>query len=160
MKKIILLAFTMIAAITFNGCKKGDTGPAGTTGATGPTGATGNANVQNFSFTTTAASWTAGSGNWFYNYSLPASTNVNGAVLMYLQSGTVFTQLPFTQNGVEYYFAYDTNNPHVGVYVTSASNPGILGFKVTVIPPASRIGHPNVNYKNYEDVKKTFNLKD
>lgn len=155
----LLSGIIAVTALAFSGCAKdGATGPAGATGATG------NANVQNFSFATTTASWTLSSGTWFYNYSLPSTTNMSGAVFMYLQSGTVFTQLSFTQNDKEYYFAYDTNAPHVGVYVTSASgassipNPGALNFKVVVIPPASIKANPTVNWKNYDEVKKTFNL--
>ena len=33
-------------------------------------------------------------------------------------------------------------------------------YKVVVITPAARVANPNVNLKNYNEVKEVFNIKD
>lgn len=152
----------MIASVltTFS-CKKGDPGPQGLPGTNGKDG---NANVQSFSFTTSA--WILVGSYWYYDYNLPSGTNMNGGVFMYLQSGTTYAALPLTVNDEEYLYSYDTSAGQVEADVQSASgstaisNPGFLGFKIVIIPPAQRLANPNVNYKNYEEVKAAFNLKD
>ena len=35
-----------------------------------------------------------------------------------------------------------------------------MPFKIVVIPQRLKNSHPNLNYNNYEEVKKAFNLKD
>jgi hypothetical protein len=51
------------------------------------------------------------------------------------------------------------------VYVTDSDltqplNPGLLTFKVVVIASSSIAKYPNLDLNNYEEVKKTFDLKD
>ena len=53
----------------------------------------------------------------------------------------------------------------LSVYVTDSDltqplNPGLLTFKVVVIASSSIAKYPNLDLNNYEEVKKTFDLKD
>ena len=163
MKKSILLVFIAFALIlTSNGCKKGDTGPAG------PTGATGNANVQTFNFSVTNASWNADTAGlqWSADYSLPTSANVSGAVLLYVQDGTSWAALPHVDYGVTLEYKFDPTAKSIEVQAADSKatimigNPGPMTFKVVTIPPPMRKANPNVNLKNYEDVRVAFSIKE
>lgn len=149
-------------ALFFTECKKDDDTHLQTKGNYVTTG-TNNNTVQTFSFTVSA--WTLSGSYWYYDYFFPSVTNMNGGVFVYWQSGTTYIGLPITIIDQEFYYKYDTGG-WVEVDVRSASgntsipSPSLYNFKIVVIPPAARVANPNVNYKNYEEVKNAFNLKD
>jgi len=155
--------FALACGLLFTGCKKGDTGPAGANGTNG------NANVVSSSLTTSA--WTYVSPSWEMTFTYPAITqNIldNGAVLVYVQQGSNYYQLPYTFYPASTYSRTYTFVHYLGgmkVFVTDSdltmpSNPGSLTFKVVVIAASQRMANPNVNYDNYNEVKKAFDLKD
>jgi hypothetical protein len=152
----------MIAAITFNGCKKGDTGPAGTAGTNGV------ANISNSVVTVYPADWqNIGTGYWgvgINNSNIVSATN--DAVFGYMQlptsSVTAFIALPTSNmlaGGDQVLYSYSAGKFQLYYQYATAPTTSIQ-IKMVVIPPAGRLANPNVNYKNYEEVKKVFNLKD
>lgn len=162
MKIKILTVFTVIAGmLAFTGCKKGDTGPAGPPG---------NANVQAYTFNVYASDWTANNVNkeWYVDLTLPAGADVSGAVLVYLQydSYSYWAALPHVDFGITFEYGFDPSTYVVEVqsqdaaYTSMIPNPGPVNFRVVTIPQAmSKSGSP-VNWKNYAEVKKTFQLPD
>ena len=164
MKKTIFLTFAAVAVIlTSNGCKKDDDTKLNYV-ATG----TNNNTVQTSTFTITAAQWVADSAGlqWGYLYTIPSGSNISGAVLLYLQDGTNWAALPHVDYGWTYEFEYDPTAKIMNVQIADAKastlipNPGDKTFRMVTIPPGARKAHPNVNWKNYEEVKKAFNLSE
>ncbi len=43
---------------------------------------------------------------------------------------------------------------------SAAPNPGAKTFRVVIISASNRLANPNVNWKNYDEVKKVLNLQD
>jgi len=163
---VVFAGLALTLGLTLTSCKKGDTGPAGTAGTNGTNG---NANVVSSSLTTSA--WTYVSPSWEMTFTYPAITQSildKGAVLVYVKSGNNYYQLPFTFYPAATYsqsYEVETYLGGLKVYVTDSdltqpTNPGSLTFKVVVIAASQRLANPNVNYDNYDDVKKAFNLQD
>ena len=155
--------FALACGLFFTGCKKGDTGPAGTNGTNG------NANVV--SSTITSSNWSYVSPSWEIAFSYPAITQTildKGAVLVYLKTGTSYAQLPMTfYQSASYSTSLEVSNFLGGVKIwwtdsdlTQPSNPGSWTFKIVVIAASGRAANPNVNYNDYNAVKKAFNLQD
>lgn len=164
-KKVIATLFVACTLI-ITSCKKGDTGPAGDKGATGSTG---NANVVSSSLT--ASAWSYVSPSWEMTFTYPAITqNIldRGAVLVYVQQGLNYYQLPYTTYlsstySRTYNFVHYIGGMKVSLTdsdLTQPNNPGSLTFKVVVIAASQRMAHPNVNWKNYNEVKQVLDLKD
>jgi hypothetical protein len=171
MKKVLRLsvfAAISMTVLSITGCKK--EGPAG------PAGANGSANVTSNTFTVNTWLWDSP----YYYVDLPVSaiTSANNstvAVMVYFSTnGNAWVALPYTQYNspsqnyimgfvtgvgtVEVNWFYDTSlsdgvdpNAYYGVPVKC---------KVVVIPPVAMAAHPEVDIKNYEQVKNTFGLQD
>lgn len=172
MKKVVqikLILVILILPFIINSCKKGDTGP------TGPEGQSGNSNIV--STTYSVSSWSWSSPYYYQNLSVPAltPTNVNSAAVMvyFNTSGTTWLALPYTQynSPYDYFMGFSTSEGNVQVTwfydssLSSGSSPSTyygstIQFKVVVIPPAARIRNPNVDLRNYEEVKQAYGLKD
>jgi hypothetical protein len=161
--KIKAITAILLIAITITNCKKGDTGPAGKDGVNG------NANVVSSSVT--SSNWAFVSPAWEMTLTYPAITqNIldKGAVLVYVQSGSNYYQLPYTFYPANTYSRSYTFVHYIGglkVFVTDSdltqpTNPGSLTFKVVVIAASQRLANPNINWKNYTEVKEALNLKD
>ncbi|MBS1652965.1 MAG: hypothetical protein JSU07_13250 [Bacteroidetes bacterium] len=154
----VIAGLALTLGLTFTSCKKGDTGPAG---PQGPTGATGNANVQSTTFLNQGFAYVAANSDYEINLTVPAVTSAvmnNGGVLVYFQPSSstgVWLQLPATFGGTNIQTGYALGQ--VGLISTSALSI-LLNVKVVVIPPA--MVKPNVNTKNYSEVKAAYNLKD
>ncbi len=166
MKKTILLVFTAAAIIlTSNGCKKDDDSNLQPSGNYVTTGSNNNT-VQSFTFDITSAMWSADSANlqWGAPYQLPTSLDMGGAVLLYAQDGSNWAALPHVDYGITYEFGYDPSAKIIEVQAADSrasvmiGNPGDMTFKVVCIPTRMCHNHPNVNFKNYYEVVKTFNL--
>lgn len=165
---IVMAMLMSITAIVFNGCKGKDGDP----GAQGPAGAQGNANVSYMTFTTTSANWSYAypyESTSFNDLQITSDIINTGSVFVYVTASTgETTLLPWT-----YYQTVSLSRtwrcqPGVGNISVMLSesdlndpgNPGALTFKVVVIASHHLIENPNVDFQNYESVKRAFNLKD
>ncbi len=158
--------------------KDGATGPQGPAGTNGTNGVA-NISVQDFTISTWSLSTTATT--YFYTQqpvtNLNADVNSNGAVEVFfsISGGNNWTALPMTQyvsgtGGADYYFNYTTSAlGFIEVDWTSSSSltagydpNSIFGttvqLKVVVIPPSMRKANPDVNFHNYNEIKKHFKI--
>lgn len=189
MKKTILSTITVIAVMltsifVFDGCKKpkdginglnGTNGTNGTNGAVGATGATGNANVQTqtLTFNTWSHFGTAGQAGDGYQSTQTCSiitpTIVStGAVLAYFSASTTqWVALPYTEPNSTWtshwtygylanQFIFQTQDSD---FLTVDPSGSPLYVKVVCVASA-RMGDPNINWSDYNDVKKKLNLPD
>ena len=144
-----------ITAILFNGCKGKDGAP----GATGPAG---NANVHSGTVSVTPGSWSnPQTGEYTAAFSDPSLTNatVDGVEAFISPDGVTWLAIPQTSllvNGDNMSYAYQ-NGAVTFIYLYTSAPTVTVYLKVVVIPPALRT-NPNVNYKNYESLKKAFNF--
>lgn len=169
MKSIIInTVIVLVFSITVFSCKKA--GPQGLTGAAGAQGPIGNANVISTIYMDTLTSWTlTGSGKVYQSEYVPvpaldSTVFVSGAVLSYMSmGGGVFYTLNFSNGDFSvdaeyglgyckfYFFKNDLSTP---------PDPTGLMVRIVVIPPAAKRLHPGVNYNNYQEVKRVFQLKE
>lgn len=157
--------FALACGLLITGCKKGDTGPAGPAGTNGTNGV---ANIKTNTFTTNTNQWIADNTNklYYYNYTSSDITSAvlsSGAVMVYLGDGTgnLWIAMPFSTQGVEFTYGIKPSSVEIDVSLSSGlmpNNPGGQQFKVVIIPPA--MVKPNVNVKNYSEVKAAYNLAD
>jgi len=115
------------------------------------------------------------SSRWYTQLSVPELTlsNINSAAVQ-AYFGTVsnnWIALPYTHiASTNYFMGYLTTTGLVevrwdynGIGIGSDPN-SVFGatsqIKIVVIPPAMLASHPDVDLKNYEEVKRTFNLED
>lgn len=162
--KLILLA--LILTTVFNSCEKGETGIPGKDG---------NANVTSSNYSVN--SWTYSSPYYYVNLNVPALTveNINTAgVMVYFSfTGDRWIALPYTQytTSSNYFMSFITTTGNVQVTwvynntLSSGDDPNTFYStkvlcKVVVIPPYAQSLKPNIDYKNYNEVKAAFNLKD
>ena len=124
-----------------------------------------NPNTQSFSRIIYSNSWHGSSGLYYYSFSdIDINNYKNDFVMAFCQiasSGDYFN-LPstnFLANGDNLSFAYD-NGAIIFFYFNSSVPSMDLNIKIIDITPASHLANPNVNWKNYIEVKKTFNLPD
>lgn len=159
--------FALACGLLFTNCAKdGKTGPAGPAGTNGTNG---NANVVSSSLTSSA--WTYVAPSWEMTFTYPAITQDildKGAVLVYVQQSSNYYQLPYTFYPASSYSRTYTFVHYLGglkVFVTDSdltqpSNPGSLTFKVVAIAASGKMANPNLNYDDYNAVKKAFNIQD
>ncbi len=164
--KINTTLFFGVLIILFNSCKKNTAGPAGKDGS---------ANVTSTVFN--ASSWTYSSPYYYINLNVPelTSSNINSAAVMvyFSKSNGSWIAIPYTQYNLpsNYFMGFSSTIGNVQVTwfydssLSSGSNPNIfygvtINLKVVVIPPAMIKLYPNIDLKNYNEVKETFNLKD
>jgi hypothetical protein len=175
------LATGMVAGmILFISCsKEGPTGPQGVAGTNGTNGTNGVANIA-------VETFTLNSGNWSYSTTyldytavlndaaLIQSVQDSGAVEVFysINSGSLWSALPCTINvgsGAFYTFAFSSATAAAtltwtyfgsgtGTDPSTAFSGANLEFKVVTIPPALRKANPNVNFHDYNDIKKHFKL--
>jgi len=165
MKKTILLVFTVIAVmLTTNGCKKGDTGPQGPAGTNGTNGSA-NVHSQTFFF----PNWIDG-GSQIEYYCILADADITqsiidyGIVQVYIANAGMWTALPYSWNNYTTIFSNYLGNVKVEIshsdFSPMTSQPGTSLFKVVCVSGTSRRLNPNLNWNNYDEVKKAFNLAD
>lgn len=157
----IIGAAIAIALFSTVSCKK--------EGPRGPAGATGNANVH--SMIDTVSTWTSNPPSYKGTISYSEITQDiidNGAVLVYLSTGSnTYSQLPLTEylsSSTSRSYEVETSVGQAVIIVSESdlitTNPGTLVFKVVTIAGSARKANPDLNYSNYEDVKKAFHLAD
>jgi hypothetical protein len=154
-----LLILLITSASVFNACKKGDTGPAG---------ADGNANVMSTDpIVIPASSWKLDSNVWLASFPVPAITAdiaSKGMVQVYVKYGSQWWALPDLNNGNATSYGFTTGN----VLLFNANDDGStplaplqLTFRVIIIAPSGgRAMYTDIDFKDYEAVKKAFHLKD
>ncbi|HEX8516642.1 MAG TPA: hypothetical protein VF868_10615 [Bacteroidia bacterium] len=161
-----LLLFMAVSATVFNGCKGKDGAP----GAEGPKGADGNANVVGTT-SATISSWTLG-GGILYSASLTSTAITQaivdkGVIMVYEDDGSGgWYALPYTLaiESSSFGFGYASGG-FVNIYITNTdgstpSHPGTRTYRIVAITSRGMEAHPEVDVKNYAQVKQAFNLKD
>ncbi|MHB8261220.1 MAG: hypothetical protein ACYDCN_07690 [Bacteroidia bacterium] len=149
-KNNLLSGVVIIAALAFSSCKKDD-----------DTALSYQPKIQSNTYSYQTFS-TISSTDYELSINDAAITQAafnSGAVLVYIQptsNTTAWTTVPLVSG---------TMQLNVVIYVgsvTLVSNiaVNVLNVKIVVIPPAARLANPNVNLKNYEEVKAAFKLKD
>lgn len=174
MKKLMSIIWGLIllgSLTTWNSCKKDDNNEYQ------PKGNYGNANVTSQTFT--VATWSATS-SMFYTHlnvsNLTADVQNKGAVMAYfsINDGTNWNALPctFYSSSNHYTMSFLTAINLVEVRWTNANGIAYTGndpntmygaickIKIVLIEPAAWLAHPDVDLKNFEEVKSTFNLAD
>jgi hypothetical protein len=153
-----ILGILIIIALIFNSCKKpkdGEPGPAGKDGV---------ANIsQTITTPLSSSDWvSAGTGMWTHTISVSALTDsYSTAVMVYAYIFPNYFALPcsglLTSSD---HFNYSFQDGSVKIYYSNSTAPTTtLQFRVVVIPPAMQTQNDDIDLKNYEEVKKRFNLK-
>ena len=170
--KMLMLIIAVACLASLNSCKKevGPAGPQGPAGTNGTNGTNGNANVTS---TTFSATFTWDGTNYWRSATvgsisiLTSEIVTNGAVLLYLNDGGNYTAIPVTMSlggsvVEDVWFTYSTNQISIVFEDSDESDPGTgtINFKLVCIDATAMATHKNVNLKNYEEVKKAFQLKD
>ncbi len=165
----VFAGVALTLGLTLASCaKKGDIGPAG------PAGTNGNANVKSKTIFVAGSEWinTPGASTVTKIVSEITTDIVNnGAVMVYVDNGgNNWSALPATATGTTgliVTFGYDIEpgklilNAGVNANVTlTASTFGNTNFRIVTIAASGRMANPNLNYNDYNAVKKAFYLKD
>lgn len=167
LRSVVVLLFAT-STIIFNGCKKGEDGAPEKDDSSNVT-----------AYTYSVSSWLYSSPAWYKSLSVPelTSANINSAsVQTYLLTATnTWTALPntfYNSGGSNYLMGFETTVGSVKVtwiynnLTSQGSDPDVYfgtsssQFKVVIIPPAMITANPDLNFKNYNEVKTRFNLKD
>ena len=166
MKTLRVLLFLSIVSLAIASCQKGDKGDTGPAGTNGTNGTNGNANVIDTFFN--AANWFNAAGNyteWTYDY-VNTAYDFNGLVQVYFyDGGNNWMAMPFTYHSLEWlYEVYrDTHTIHLTMTTVGGtqvlSQPVGTTFRLVVIPASHRLAHPEVNYNDFNEVKRVFGLK-
>lgn len=159
----LIMGLLLVSITLLNSCKKGDDGIDGKDG---------NANVTSVTLTATSWAWD-GVNYWrhadFSGVSILTSDVCStGAVMVYFTDGSGnYIPLPISLNLTStvqqhWFFAYLTNKISIFYENSNLSdpNPPPTSFKLVCIPQKSMMANPNLDLKNYNEVKKVFNLKD
>jgi hypothetical protein len=162
---ILIAGLALTLSTLFSSCKKGDTGPAGPTGTNGTNGV---ANIQTSTVTTNNLSWVFDNTNNSFNATIiyAAITQAvvdKGTIQVFIGDGTStqWEALPFAYSTFQYNYNYKLGQILISVTLSNGNppaNPGGQQYKVVVIPPA--MVKPNVNVKNYYDLKMAYHLQD
>lgn len=174
-----LLFFVLLGSLPFlYSCDKlkGDVGPAGPTGETGVAGPKGEKGEPGsggggggaLQFTRDTLS-TDADGTFGLGFTLTqenAKAIEKGVILVYAKSSNLWFPLPglvvFDKEATEYTFAYQVDKLLLNVLVFErAEKPKVRKFqsvRVVVVPAANGRLNAEVDYKNYEAVRKAFDL--
>lgn len=150
---------------------KGDTG---NTGQQGPIGPQGNANVSDTTINLASGNWFLSGSVYYTDISLPTITSSivsSGSVEVFMRSTSstgVWLNMPWIETISASLFSiynYNYSLGYVRIFkqdsdLTAPSNPGVRTFKIIVIASQQKQANPNVNWKDYSQVKKALNLKD
>lgn len=189
MKKITYLFSTLMVVTFLNSCKgpAGEVGPAGPAGAAGAAGPKGDVGTVNISTTgwikVTKETYAKGyrqEDNVFYTGvgfsgnpvvdKITQKTLDEGIVLAYnrLVGGSDVYLIPFDyydgSNHITYSLNLEPKSVNFYVYFSKAIDPKTYfvdeEVRIVVIPPASGARLASINWKDYNEVKKAFDLKD
>lgn len=174
MKKLTVIFLALIAMAFMASCR----GPMGPEGPAGQDGHDGNANVKSTTLTVRSSDWYWDNTSWRVDLeykAIDADINDCGAVLVYMNSGNTWRQLPMTfyysqvENEVEYFYSssLEVSSYEDGVSIFWTENDFFDGyrpedhdFKIVVIAASYFNSRSDVDYSNYEAVKAAFQLAD
>lgn len=159
MKKIHLILFAIASTLFLKGCVKD-----GPIGPQGPPGQDGNANV--IGTNSVSVGWTLDGNAWYSTINVPGITQdiVNkGTVQVFIQYGTEWWTMPDVIGINSTTFGFDVG--YVSLVNSNAdgstpSYPTHSTFRVVIISASNRLANPDVNWNNYEEVKKALHLQD
>ena len=170
MKKLLMIVGTgAVTAIlfTFTACKKENYDDKyQPKGNYQPAGNYGNADV--ISKTATLSYTFDPSNNTYFSLiNVPEITDqvlYLGTVQVFVNSITTgdpnWIALPVTISNNYIFFNVGKGKIEVASNSSVLTNYPYTVAKIVIIKPAGKLAHPNINYKNYEEIKKAFNLKD
>jgi hypothetical protein len=133
-------------------------------------------NVFARTFSAPSSAWVDGSDFWYIHLGVPELTSSNldsAAIQVFFSTGNNgWTALPYThvKSSGNYFMGFITTVGIVEVRWThntggNGDEPNtVFGeevkFKVVVIPPSAKLLKQNIDYNNYEEISKVFDLKD
>jgi hypothetical protein len=169
MKKLTVICLTLLSVFFMASCR-------------GPKGDPGNANVISTTITVYPDDWYKDNDlSWRVdiNYkAISADITDHGAVLVYIDKGNTWRQLPYTfyysqynDNGDEVFYSssleVSSYDEYVSIFWTESDfylgddyRPETHRFKIVVIAASEYSARPDVDYSNYEAVKAAFQLAD
>jgi hypothetical protein len=146
---------TIVASVLIS-CKKGDTGPQGPDG---------NANVYgSYNITLNSGDWVSFGTYYYADITVPNISQAivdRGVVMVYEQAIPVWNALPYTWGNLSISYDFGLNIVHIFYENTDGTQtqiPGTRTFRIVCISALNAKAHSNVDWKNYTEVKKTFNL--
>ena len=169
MKRVKFVCMALFAMVFAVSCR-------GPMGPQGPAGHDGNANVKSSTLTVYSDDWYWDETSWRVDIeyeAIDADIDDFGAVLVYMNNGNTWRQLPMTF----YYYvagndAYYSSSLEVSSYEKGVSifwtesdmwdgyQPDDHDFKIVVIAASLFNNRSDVDYSNYEAVKAAFQLAD
>ncbi len=144
----------------------------------GPQGPAGNANVASSTVTAYPRDWEWDGGSWRLDLDYPAinmDIHDYGAVVVYMNMEDTWRQIPLTYyyseivDDIEYFYSssLEVSSYQGGVSIFWTENnfenigaPDTHQFKIVVIASGLYYDRQDVDYSNYEAVKKAFQLSD
>lgn len=163
---LVLIASTIVIYSCSKEAEKGEDGPAGVDG---------NANVKSILLTATFWNWDSGSSSRYQTWTgvtdISEDIAATGVVLLYQlnPSGTGYYQLPITapiSSGVveSDYFEYGIELVQIIIQNSNLSDPisqipTPTYYKLVTMSSTAKLANPYLDYSNYEEVKKVFNLE-
>lgn len=165
--KRILMLLVIASMTTILGCAKD--GKDGLPGPQGPAGQNGNANVKNYSLTVSSWQWTYDNLYERHYYRYSNSSNSQSVVYGYVMSGSGKQAIPYYTCPSWQCIQFDMatylfgSPPYIEFQYTNYNSKTTAPtsdsyFYLVIVPPTIRMANPNVDWTNYEEVKKTFNL--
>lgn len=173
MKKLTVICMTLVAMFCAVSCR-GPMGPEGPAGHDGQ-----DANVYSSTVTVRSNDWYWNNTSWRVdiNYeAISADITDHGAVLVYMEDNNTWRQIPLTfyyngfdDEGNEYFYSssLEVSSYDNGVSIFWTENDFYDGyrpeehrFKIVVIAASVYAHRSDVDYSNYEAVKKAFQLAD
>lgn len=175
MKRFTFIHSTALAVLlfAFTSCLVEDTVP----GPPGPPGPPGNANVWSFYYNVNYTSWNIYGAPGMPNHSIYFEKYIPeitqdiidyGMVAAYIYDHDVnaWVALPYTYTfaGTQEYYKFYTTTGIAGIDITLSSlqtpaPQSLLEVKVVVVAGYVRQQHPDLDWSNYEAVKKQLNLE-
>lgn len=147
-------------------------------GPQGPQGPQGNANVASTTLTVNSNDWYWDDTSWRVDIdyaAIDADIDNYGAVLVYMDNGGTWRQLPMTfyysvnENGQTLYCSssleVSSYNGGLSIFWTendfyNGYRPEQHDFKIVAIAASLYSSRPDVDYSNYESVKAAFQIAD
>ena len=168
MKKLAMICMAFLAMAFVVSCR----------GPQGPQGPEGNANVTSTTVTVYSDDWYWDNTSWRVDLNYPAidaDIDNYGAVLVYMDNGETWRQLPFTfyyTDVVNGQTVYCSSSLEVSTYKNGVSifwtendfyngyQPDDHDFKIVVIAASIYNARQDVDYSNYEAVMEAFQIKE
>lgn len=162
MKKLTVITLAILSVFAMASCR----------------GPKGNANVKSSTVTVRSSDWYWDNTSWRVDLeyrAIDANIDDYGAVLVYMDNNNTWRQLPMTfyysaeEDGVEYYYSssLEVSSYEEGVSIFWTENDFYDGyrpddhvFKIVVIAASEFNRRSDVDYSNYEAVKKAFQIKE